>query len=402
MNSRPGPDVYNPRGTPYGAAAEWDPTIASLADLASVATSWLQPPVIRGWVQASDTSEQVWQLLNSTAATVAGVSQRPNDYNSDNQKVWFKAGGSSYALPIASNSVLGGIKVGANLSIDGNGVLNAAAGGGGTWGSITGTLSAQTDLQSALDGKQPLAVNLTSLAGLTYGTHGQLLIMTAAGIFGLTDPYALPIASGSVLGGIKVGSGLAIDGSGVLSSTYSYSLPVASPSVLGGIKVGSGLAIDGSGVLSSTYSYSLPVASPSVLGGVKTGSRITIDGSGVASPDVQLAATFVLAIGQPATVGANKTNSYIVTGSRTIVKAYAQAKTGPLGASLIFDIKKNGTSIWNATPANRLSIASGQSYASVTAFDTTVLAENDLLTIDIAQIGSSTPGQDITVVLQFK
>ena len=130
MNSRPGPDVYNPRGTPYGAAAEWDPTIASLADLASVATSWLQPPVIRGWVQASDTSEQVWQLLNSTAATVAGVSQRPNDYNSDNQKVWFKAGGSSYALPIASNSVLGGIKVGANLSIDGNGVLNAAAGGG--------------------------------------------------------------------------------------------------------------------------------------------------------------------------------------------------------------------------------------------------------------------------------
>lgn len=31
------------------------------------------------------------------------------------------------------------------------------AGGGGTWGSITGTLSSQTDLQSALDAKAPLA-----------------------------------------------------------------------------------------------------------------------------------------------------------------------------------------------------------------------------------------------------
>lgn len=33
--------------------------------------------------------------------------------------------------------------------------------------------------------------------------------------------YTLPIASGSTLGGVKVGSGLSIDGSGVLSSTYS-------------------------------------------------------------------------------------------------------------------------------------------------------------------------------------
>jgi hypothetical protein len=35
-----------------------------------------------------------------------------------------------------------------------NGDLIAKSGGGGTWGSITGTLSAQTDLQSALDAKQ--------------------------------------------------------------------------------------------------------------------------------------------------------------------------------------------------------------------------------------------------------
>lgn len=43
-------------------------------------------------------------------------------------------------------------------------------GGGGTWGSITGTLSAQTDLQSALDAKVPttLAANTTILTGGFY------------------------------------------------------------------------------------------------------------------------------------------------------------------------------------------------------------------------------------------
>jgi len=69
-------------------------------------------------------------------------------------------GGSSYVLPNASATVLGGIKVGTNLSIDVNGVLSATA-----------------------------------------------------------SAYTLPIASAGTLGGIKVGTGLSIDGSGVLSAS---------------------------------------------------------------------------------------------------------------------------------------------------------------------------------------
>ena len=73
-------------------------------------------------------------------------------------------------------------------------------------------------------------------------------------VWATPSAYSLATASATILGGIKVGTGLSIDGSGVLSTTYSYSLPIASNSVLGGIKVGSGLSIDGSGVLSSTSS----------------------------------------------------------------------------------------------------------------------------------------------------
>lgn len=68
------------------------------------------------------------------------------------------------------------------------------------------------------------------------------------------------------------------------ATEYSYTLPTASESVLGGVKVGTGLAIDGAGILSNTYSYSLPTASTSVLGGVKVdGTTITISNGVISS-----------------------------------------------------------------------------------------------------------------------
>lgn len=61
------------------------------------------------------------------------------------------------------------------------------------------------------------------------------------GIADGANAYSLPTASSSVLGGVKVGSGLSISG-GTLSATP-YSLPTASGSTLGGIKVGGSLRI---------------------------------------------------------------------------------------------------------------------------------------------------------------
>ncbi len=72
----------------------------------------------------------------------------------------------AYTLPIASPTVLGGFKVGANLSIDVDGVLSANPGS-----------------------------------------------------------YTLPTADATTLGGIKVGSGLSIDGNGVLTATGGSTVP---------------------------------------------------------------------------------------------------------------------------------------------------------------------------------
>lgn len=68
-------------------------------------------------------------------------------------------GGSGYVLPIASAGTLGGVRVGANLTIDGSGILSATA-----------------------------------------------------------TSYTLPIASAGTLGGIKVGANLSISGDGTLSA----------------------------------------------------------------------------------------------------------------------------------------------------------------------------------------
>lgn len=63
--------------------------------------------------------------------------------------------------------------------------------------------------------------------------------------------YHLPIASETVLGGIKVGNNLTIEEDGTLNAEATeYDLPVATASTLGGVKVGNNLVIN-DGVLTA-------------------------------------------------------------------------------------------------------------------------------------------------------
>lgn len=73
----------------------------------------------------------------------------------------------------------------------------------------------------------------------------------------ITSAGAIPIATSTVLGGIKVGANLTVTGDGTLSAT-AYSLPPATTTTLGGISVGSGLIVDGAGKLSAAGSITSP------------------------------------------------------------------------------------------------------------------------------------------------
>jgi len=65
-------------------------------------------------------------------------------------------------------SIIGGVEV--NNTITGAQIIAGASGGSATWGAITGTLSAQTDLQTALNAKQNKTV-LQSIASTTIVTN---------------------------------------------------------------------------------------------------------------------------------------------------------------------------------------------------------------------------------------
>jgi Major tropism determinant N-terminal domain len=92
--------------------------------------------------------------------------------------------------------------------------------------------------------------------------------------FLIPTPFSLPIASTTVLGGVKIdGTSITIS-NGVISASYSYTLPSATSSVLGGVIIGSGIN-NSNGTISVTP-YTLPQATTSTLGGVIVGSNITV------------------------------------------------------------------------------------------------------------------------------
>jgi len=154
----------------------------------------------------------------------------------------------NFTLPAATTSTIGGVIVGANISVSG-GTISVAA---------PYTLPAATTV--SLGG-------VSVGAGLTVSSGGQLAAI-------VTTPYTLPQASNSVLGGITVGAGLAVSG-----GNLTLALPAATNSTIGGVIAGSNVSIAGNGTISVAAPYILPAATTSVIGGVIVGSGLAITGS---------------------------------------------------------------------------------------------------------------------------
>lgn len=133
-------------------------------------------------------------------------------------------GGSSYTLPAATDTTLGGIKIGSGLSIDVDGIVTGFS---GAYGDLTGTptipdaifktiaVSGQTSVvaDSATD-------TLTLIAGsnitiTTNATNDSITIASTASGGGGSE-YVLPAATSSSLGGVKIGNGLQVDVDGVI------------------------------------------------------------------------------------------------------------------------------------------------------------------------------------------
>ena len=257
---------------------------------------------------------------------------------------------SSYTLPTADGSTLGGIKVGTNLSIDSNGVLSAtqlslttsninaafgdtaqlilgAADGDGDdalklfYGPITsggtqyGVLTADTGLQLQFDGSTKLT---TESAGVKWigDLFADAFTNSGGGKIKMGPNGALQIYhdnSNSIIDDTGTG-GLLIYGSDIILLKHNSSSRMADFAQDGavrlyengterlattdvGISVSGNIVVSGTvdsrdlqtdgtkldGIAANANNYSLPTAASNVLGGIKVGTNLSIDGNGVLS-----------------------------------------------------------------------------------------------------------------------
>lgn len=133
----------------------------------------------------------------------------------------------SYTLPTASASVLGGIKVGTRLSIDGNGVLSAdvQAGGGDTIAPASNTADyiPQWNGANSKTLKDGLAVPAGGLAGLT--ALGGKLDTGLAVLLDQTTPQTLSGGAFAGSGLLKITSGtLGVDTATYLTTVTAHNL----------------------------------------------------------------------------------------------------------------------------------------------------------------------------------
>lgn len=87
--------------------------------------------------------------------------------------------------------------------------------------------------------------------------------------------------------------------------------------------------------------------------------------------------------------------------SATIAGVWVASGTAPTGSDLIIDVNLDGNTVF-ATQANRPTIAAGTNGGTLTTPDTTDVPDGSYLTIDIDQIGSGDPGEDITVGVVYQ
>ena len=115
-----------------------------------------------------------------------------------------------------------------------------------------------------------------SVNGVVPDSSGNVTISVGGGSSSGSN-YTLPTASSTVLGGVKVGSGLTINTSGVVSAdvTSSTLTAYAKTTDLSAVAT-SGSYNDLSNKPTIPSAYTLPNATSSTLGGVKVGSNISV------------------------------------------------------------------------------------------------------------------------------
>lgn len=178
-------------GATTTAGARTNLGVSATADFANVAFSGVYDDLTGKPAIPSRTSDLAnnsgyitSSALNGYVKSVNGTSPDSNGNVSISVSWGGSSGGSNYTLPTASNSTLGGVKVGSGLTINTSGVLSADV--------TASTLTAYAKI-----------TDLSAVAKT--GSYNDLTNKPT-----IPAAYTLPNATSSTLGGVKVGSNISV------------------------------------------------------------------------------------------------------------------------------------------------------------------------------------------------
>ena len=256
--------------------------------------------------------------------------------------------------------------IGATLNIP-----QYSGGGGTTWGSITGTLSSQTDLQTALDGKvdENSAITGATKTKITYDAKGLVTVGADATTADIADSLNKRYVNDAQLVVIGNTSGTNT-GDNATNSQYSGLATSKQDTLVSGtnIKTINSTTLLGSGDITTGTVTSIGVSMPSAFSvassPITTSGTIAITGAGVVSQYVRGDGSLA---NFPMTSGGGSSVSYYLNGSVAQGTLGGVAfkelnKTPIIGVGTDFTISSNGyieSFITDANDPNQLLIPGG-------------------------------------------
>ena len=299
------------------------------------------------------------------------------------------------------------------------------------WGGVTGTLSDQTDLQSALDAKAPLtSPTFATSVTISYGTASELLATDASKnvvsldtatypsltelsyVKGVTSaiqtqisakaPSTSPTFATSVTGSYLTASTiLSADASKNIVSLSTGTYPsLTELAYVKGVTSAIQTQFSGKAATGAITSNGNTMATGKLLGRstASTGAIEEIDPSADMIKPVE---SLLIAVSDETTALTTGTAkiTFRMPYAFTVTDVRCSVTTAPTGAALQADINEGGTSILSTV----LSIDAGEktttTAATAAVISDSALADDAEITIDIDQVGSTVAGAGLKVAL---
>ena len=280
-------NVFLQSGTDVETAMTTMPTTDTVESLISAAIDALIDGAPATYDTLKEISEWIATHQSEYAALIAAIAGKVDkvegkglsteDYTTAEKTKLsgIEAGANNYTLPAATTSALGGVKVGSNLAVDANGVISGDYSAATT--SANGLMSStdKAKLDGIAEGATAVTVDSAISSTSTNPVENQAIYTALSGKVDTETGKGLSSndytdAEKTKLAGIEAGAN-------------AYTLPAATTSALGGVKVGSNLAVDANGVISGNYSN----ASSSAAGLMSAADKTALD----AKPDVYVQST---------------------------------------------------------------------------------------------------------------